>query len=104
MPTAHLRLINDPSHAWLEVRAVDVFVSGVTVSDFSYVDRARGMVYLEEDVDLPAYLKAIGAKLEDVLGEYVFMEQEFPGRLGSGYAVSLATARSQLEEQKATVT
>ena len=49
---------SSPSHGYLEVPAAIVDASGAEVSGHSY--RERGNVYLEEDCDVVAFLRAIG--------------------------------------------
>ena len=51
----------DPGHAWLCVPLATV--SGVSVSSFSFVDRERGLVYLEEDCDAGNWARFLGVKL-----------------------------------------
>ena len=50
----------DPGHGWLEIPERLVLESGAQISKYSY--RAHGNVYLEEDCDLAAYLRAAGVK------------------------------------------
>lgn len=83
MPTTkRLRFISDLSHGWLEVSAMDVLLSGITVSEFSYVDEVRGLVYLEEDVDCPAYLAATRIVFCPLHIEYL-STSEFPGKMST---------------------
>jgi hypothetical protein len=60
----NLRFISDAGHAWLEVPTVDVVASGITPSQYSYIDATNGMTYLEEDCDATKYLDATGCKLD----------------------------------------
>jgi hypothetical protein len=57
---------SDPSHAWLQVRKdeVDRLGIGQLVSSYSYIDRRREYIYLEEDVDAGIFLKAKDEKGE----------------------------------------
>lgn len=48
----------DDGHGWLEVPAETC--DGVRVSAYSYRDTARGLVYLEEDCDAPAWARFHG--------------------------------------------
>lgn len=54
------KLISDPGHAWLEVSEQEVKESGIPVSSYSYYDPKRKLYYLEEDVDMPAFMEAKG--------------------------------------------
>ena len=56
------RFITDPGHGWLEVPRSEVVASGANISPCSYYDPKTRMVYLEEDADAPAFLKATGRK------------------------------------------
>lgn len=56
---------SDPAHGWLEIGADELRELGVpamAISRFSYVDLARGRLYLEEDCDAPKFLQAYKAK------------------------------------------
>ena len=74
-----LTLFNDPGHAWLQVpRKImrNVYVSQpFDISSYSYWD--GGFFYLEEDVDMPAFLesaKAVGLShyiIQSEHGEFV---------------------------------
>ena len=55
-----IRFVSDPGHGWLECPIDSVLLSGAKVSEYSYEDREKGLAYLEEDCDAPAYLKATG--------------------------------------------
>jgi len=50
----------DPGHAWLEVPLSLVKEYGLEkdISSYSYVNEKSGMVFLEEDSDMPKFLKA----------------------------------------------
>lgn len=50
--------ITDAGHGWLQVpisAVVDAINDGTGFSSCSYVNKHTGYVYLEEDVDAPAY-------------------------------------------------
>ena len=50
------RFIEDPGHGWLEVGRAEIDRLGVSVSSYSYI---RGdKVFLEEDCDMGAFMKA----------------------------------------------
>ncbi len=53
-----LRYIQDPGHGWLEVpRAMlDTLKIQDQITDYSYTHGS--MAYLEEDLDMPAFVKA----------------------------------------------
>jgi len=53
-----LTFYSDPGHAWLRVPRALVQESGAEISGYSY-QRGR-WVYLEEDSDVGAFVKAIG--------------------------------------------
>ena len=57
----------DPGHGWLEVPYSDVLNAGLSLNDFkdfSYarVDNYVSKLYLEEDCNMPLFLKALEAK------------------------------------------
>lgn len=62
--------IADPGHAWLRVPMNVYVASGVHASPCSYTE--TDYVYLEEDCDAPALIKALG------LGEWYIPRREFP--------------------------
>jgi hypothetical protein len=53
------------------VPKADVKASGITVTPYSYYDPKTDMVYLEEDVDLIAFLNATGKTLSDI-GRHIY--------------------------------
>ena len=57
---------SDPSHAWLQVRKGELERLGIEklISSYSYIDKRREYVYLEEDVDAGLFLKAKDEKGE----------------------------------------
>lgn len=62
----------DPQHGWLQVRKAELDRLGLEklVSSYSYIDKRREWVYLEEDVDAGIFLKT-----KDELGEeFKFIE------------------------------
>lgn len=73
-----MRWISDPGHAWLEVPIEDVLASGYTPTHYSY--RWLGMAYLEEDVDGPGYLAAIGYDRDRDGVIPTMLINKFPGR------------------------
>jgi len=48
--------IIDPGHGWLRVPLVSA--EGLSVSEYSYVDKRGGWLYLEEDCDAGLWLRA----------------------------------------------
>lgn len=66
LSTLHLRWYIDPGHGWLAVPVRALLDSGISgqVSTCSYIDGAMALVYLEEDVDAPLFLAAIGVSNE----------------------------------------
>ena len=65
-----LRFISDAGHGWLEVPRADIMASGVVPSQYSYVDMAKDLVYLEEDCDAPKFIKAAGLDIKDIRTTY----------------------------------
>lgn len=59
-----LRYISDPGHGWLEVSMKELRRVGVAnkVSPYSY--RVGHTAYLEEDCDMPLYLRVLEARGE----------------------------------------
>ena len=55
--------LEDPGHGWLLVSAEDLALTGLKPRNFSTCSSARGGTYaLEEDCDMPLFLKALTAK------------------------------------------
>jgi hypothetical protein len=52
-----MRFITDPGHGWLEVSLVEYPDALVHGTGYGY-NAGNGMVYLEEDCEAPAFLKA----------------------------------------------
>lgn len=52
-----LDYVQDPGHGWIAADAVHVRALGVTPTSYSYQDGET--VWLEEDCDAPAYLRAL---------------------------------------------
>jgi hypothetical protein len=52
--------MSDPSHAWLKVKLAELKELGIDrqISSYSYVDRNREWVYLEEDCDAEVFIRA----------------------------------------------
>lgn len=55
--TILLEYVQDPGHGWVAAQAEQVRALGVTPTPYSYQDGET--VYLEEDCDAPAYLRAL---------------------------------------------
>lgn len=53
-----VRWFVDPGHGWLRVPIVSA--EGLTFSEYSYIDRPGGWLYLEEDCDAGVWLRAHG--------------------------------------------
>ena len=65
-------LISTPSHGYLRVPEADYRMSGYKSSAYSY--RANGYIYLEEDCDAPAFIRATADKSgaqPEITTEYV---------------------------------
>lgn len=63
--------ISDPEHGWLAVSLNELKKVNIPVSTFSYYDRRNDMVYLEEDIDAPRFMKAANITNEDIYEEYM---------------------------------
>lgn len=70
--TAILNYHTDPSHGWIEAPAELLGQYGVSPSAYSYTSADRKTVYLEEDCDAPALLRAMRAAGADP--EVVFLQ------------------------------
>jgi len=57
-----IRFYSDSGHGWYAVPVASVRASGAKISPYSYTDGK--VVYLEEDCDIGAYLKAAGISNE----------------------------------------
>jgi hypothetical protein len=64
---AQITWASDSGHGWLVVDYRMAPAALDYASSFSFIDATEGYVYLEEDGDAPAYVKAHG--LKDNLGE-----------------------------------
>jgi hypothetical protein len=54
-----MRWICDPAHGWLEVSFADLAAVGAAIDDFSsysYINRSRKVLYLEEDCDAARFI------------------------------------------------
>lgn len=58
----------DCGHGWLRVPLVSC--EGLDISIYSYLDRAGGWLFLEEDVDAGVWLDAHGVRGSAFPGEY----------------------------------
>lgn len=58
----------DCGHGWLRVPLVSC--EGLDISTYSYIDRAGGWLFLEEDVDAGVWLDAHGVQGSAFPGEY----------------------------------
>lgn len=59
-PERQYRFIADPGHGWLEVPVEELRALGIVqgISNCSYLSVDGKLAYLEEDCDLPAFLRA----------------------------------------------
>ena len=60
------KFIIDPAHGWLEVKESELLELGLKPSSFSYIDPVKRLVYLEEDMDAPAFIKAKQLNKDDI--------------------------------------
>jgi hypothetical protein len=65
---------NDPGHGWLEVSIEELLRLNLTqhISQYSYINSKKNLVYLEEDCDAPKFLQAkkkLNEKVE-IMEEY----------------------------------
>lgn len=54
-----MQWISDPAHGWLEVSFRDLADVGAAIADFSdysYINRAKSLLYLEEDCDAARFI------------------------------------------------
>lgn len=60
----HLTFHHDPAHGWLAAPLATLHNLEIAhaVTRYSYHDTAKGIVYLEEDVDAPRFLAAAEAR------------------------------------------
>jgi len=51
---------DDAAHGWLEVSIEDLIDLNIQdkISDFSYIDSIKKLIYLEEDVDMTLFMKS----------------------------------------------
>lgn len=68
----------DPGHGWLEVPEAEVLELGIRVSGYSY--RKGDILFLEEDCDGPAYIKAQADRGVKVMTRIINYDQEAPIR------------------------
>lgn len=61
--------IVDPGHGWLRVPVMSA--EGLTFSEYSYIDRVGGWLYLEEDCDASIWLNAHGVQVHVLPVEYL---------------------------------
>ena len=47
---------SDPSHGWLVAPIDEIRAAGLSITDYSFINRDTGMVYLEEDCDAMTYI------------------------------------------------
>lgn len=71
------RYFQDPSHGWLEVSA-DIYLeivnrSGWKATNCSYYSKSRSTVYLEEDLDMHAFLD----RIENFDRKIIYQEKTF---------------------------
>lgn len=68
-------LWSDPGHAWLEVTLDELKMLGIVdrISYFSYIDKVKNNVYLEEDCDLGVFVE----KYEKVFGVSPAVREEY---------------------------
>ena len=55
---------DDAAHGWLEVSFEDLIDLNIhiKISNFSYIDSNKNLIYLEEDVDMVLFLKSYKEK------------------------------------------
>lgn len=68
------RLLSDSGHAWLEVPRSEVKRVGLRVSPYSRQSTNGRFVYLEQDIDAPAFLR-LYAKIEHEPGEHEWIRR-----------------------------
>jgi hypothetical protein len=63
-----MRWITDAGHGWLEVSFAELAEVGAGIADFSdysYINRKLGLLYLEEDSDAPRFIARHPARHSD---------------------------------------
>lgn len=73
---------SDPQHGWLQVKREELVRLGLEqlVSNYSYIDKRREYVYLEEDRDAGLFLKAKDERGEPFKFIESFTDNESPIR------------------------
>lgn len=66
---AGVRWVVDLGHGWLRVPVVSA--EGLAVSEYSYIDRSGGWLYLEEDCDAGVWLRAHGLRADSFPVDFV---------------------------------
>jgi len=79
--------IIDPGHGWLRVPVETC--EGLRVSEYSYIDRRAGVIFLEEDCDAGLWLRAHGANASDY--RVTFLDDDAPCRMLPRVRVSVAS-------------
>lgn len=70
MKTIKLKFHADPGHGWLAVPLNVYLKSGIQATPYSYVNRSRSIVYLEEDCDANAFVEAMKAQGVEIVPVY----------------------------------
>ena len=52
----------DPQHGWLSAPIDEIRTAGLSITDYSYIDRDAGLAYLEEDRDAMVYINYLKEK------------------------------------------
>ena len=66
---SEVRWVVDSGHGWLRVPLVSA--EGLAVTEYSYVDKRGGWLYLEEDCDAGVWLRAHGATADSFPVDFV---------------------------------
>jgi hypothetical protein len=69
-----LRFHEDTGHGWLEVAIARLKELGIEnkITRYSYIDREKGLAYLEEDIDM-SLIWVDGMEFEEVYSERSFI-------------------------------
>ena len=82
MATSNFIFIEDAGHGWLQVLPNEIRILGLQdkISEYSYYDREKDLVYLEEDCDAPLFLKAYRAAYGDEISYKEIVYDHWIGR------------------------
>ena len=74
-----MRIIEDPGHSWLEVSLIEYPDALHHGTGYGYVNFQGQVIYLEEDVEAPSFLRA-HPEIDRTRFEGVFLDRDWRGR------------------------